>query len=101
MSGDGKRSVATQGPSYRARPRLYPPLNRAGLEQVKAVEPHTRFGCFTLETQRNGYWLADLARERPSASLDEARHRVVLRHGTNKVWLELVTKQVERGPILD
>src|SRR3954447_12699826 len=23
MSGDGKRSVATQGPSYRARPRLY------------------------------------------------------------------------------
>src|SRR3954447_22917447 len=77
------------------------PLNRAGLEQVKAVEPHTRFGCLTLETQRNGYWLADLARERPSASLDEARHRVVLRHGANKVWLELATKQVERGPILD
>jgi hypothetical protein len=23
MSGDGKRSVAPQGPSYRARPRLY------------------------------------------------------------------------------
>src|SRR5215207_9709862 len=28
MSGDGKRSVAPQGPSYRARPRLYGRLTR-------------------------------------------------------------------------
>src|SRR5215210_5796174 len=28
MSGDGKRSVATQGPSYRARPRLYAEIIR-------------------------------------------------------------------------
>ena len=27
MSGDGNRSVATQGPSYRARPRLYERLS--------------------------------------------------------------------------
>src|SRR3954447_8309062 len=43
MSGDGKRSVATQGPSYRARPRLYDGLVRCPLDLPNLVALSARY----------------------------------------------------------